>query len=91
MDTMVYAPSHQDALTGKIQVFAMGDLVWVKLEGDNKFLVGHNMYGHLCKPPCMLFGTTSARCIMQCRAHMMCLPRHGMKHHVLLACAGQVS
>lgn len=47
VDTMVYSPSHQDALTGRIQVFAMGDLVWVKSEGENKFLVRHKpVSGH---------------------------------------------
>jgi hypothetical protein len=38
-DTMVYAPSQQDALTGHIQVFSIDDMVWVKPASDTKFLV----------------------------------------------------
>jgi hypothetical protein len=38
-DTLVYAGSQQEVLTGKIQVFAMHEMAWVKKEADNKFTV----------------------------------------------------
>jgi hypothetical protein len=37
--TFVYSPSQQDALTGHCSVFAIGDMVWVKADGDTKFMV----------------------------------------------------
>jgi hypothetical protein len=38
-DTLVYAGSQQEVLTGKIQVFAMHEMAWVKKEVENKFTV----------------------------------------------------
>lgn len=38
-DTMVYAATQQDALTGHIQVFAIGEMMAVRPEADTKFQV----------------------------------------------------
>lgn len=38
-DTVVYAATQHDALTGHIQVFAIGDMLAVRLEADTKFQV----------------------------------------------------
>lgn len=45
--TFVYSPSQQDALTGRCSVFAVGDMVWVKADGDTKFMV-RGSWRHLC-------------------------------------------
>lgn len=45
--TFVYSPSQQDALTGRCSVFAIGDMMWVKADGDTKFMV-RGSWGHLC-------------------------------------------
>jgi hypothetical protein len=39
VDTLVYASSQQELLTGKIQVFSVHELLWVCAEGKAKFKV----------------------------------------------------
>lgn len=38
-DTLVHASSQQELLTGKVQIFSLHELVWIKTDGDNKFQV----------------------------------------------------
>lgn len=80
-DTMVYAPSQQDALTGQIQVFAIADMVWVKPAADTKFLVSNpTPAGCYSAPPQQQEGsraatkpTSSRRLLWTLFASLLCL------------------